>query len=162
MAAPANSAAGEAAEQGERLEVRQAAQRGGAEPGPGPAGRGGDVGPEVEPRGAEHPRVVGGRLALEPRPRRVGAGPRVELRPRRVAQEVRHHAEHGRQLRPRQLRRRVPGGGLRSGGLELEQEQDGQGEREGERGSHRYMRWCVLACYSGWGIARGRAVFVFR
>jgi hypothetical protein len=34
----------ETAEDGERPEVRQAAQRGRVEPGPGPAGRGGDVG----------------------------------------------------------------------------------------------------------------------
>jgi hypothetical protein len=39
-----NSAGGtEAAEDGERPEVRQAVQRGGVKPGPGPIGRGGDV-----------------------------------------------------------------------------------------------------------------------
>jgi hypothetical protein len=48
-----NSVGGaEAAEDGERLEVRQAAQRGGVEPSPGPTGRGGDVGAQVEAGGA--------------------------------------------------------------------------------------------------------------
>jgi hypothetical protein len=104
-----NSAGG--TEDGERLEVRQATQQGRVEPGPGPAGRGGDVGAQVEAGGAEHARVVGRELALQSRPRRVGVGPRVELRPHRVAEEVRHHPEDGRQLRPRQLRRRrVPSG----------------------------------------------------
>jgi hypothetical protein len=44
--------------------VWQAAQRGGVEPSPGPAGRGGDVGAQVEAGGAEHARVVGRELAL--------------------------------------------------------------------------------------------------
>jgi hypothetical protein len=99
----------EADEDGEHPEVRQAAQRGGVEPGPGPAGRGGDVGGQVEAGGVEHACVVGRELALQARQRRVGVGSRVELRPRRVAEEVRHQPEDGRQLRPRQLwRRRVP------------------------------------------------------
>jgi hypothetical protein len=97
-----NSAGGaEAAEDGERPEVRQATQRGGVEPGPGPAGRGGDVGAQVEAGGAENTCFVGRELALQARPRRVGVGPRVELRPRRVTEEVRHHLKDGRQLRPR-------------------------------------------------------------
>jgi hypothetical protein len=69
--------------------VRRAAQRGGLEPGPGRAGRGCDVGAQVEAGGAEHARVVGRELARQARPRRVGAGPWVELRPRRVAEKVR-------------------------------------------------------------------------
>jgi hypothetical protein len=36
--------------------VQQTAQRGGVEPGPGPARRGGDVGAQVEAGGAEHAR----------------------------------------------------------------------------------------------------------
>jgi hypothetical protein len=104
-------AAPKTAEDGERPEVWQAPQRGGVEPNPGPAGRGGDVGAQVEAGGAEHARVVGRELALQARPWRVSAGPRVELRPRRVAEEVCHHPEDGRQLRPCQLqRRRVPSG----------------------------------------------------
>jgi hypothetical protein len=94
-------AAPKTAEDGERPEVRQTPR----------AGRGGDVGAEVEAGGAEHARVVGHELALQARPWRVGVGPRVELRPRRVAEEVRHHPKDGRQLCPRQLwRRRVPSG----------------------------------------------------
>ncbi|ONM60106.1 hypothetical protein ZEAMMB73_Zm00001d022319 [Zea mays] len=106
-----NVGGAEATEDGERPEVRQAAQRGGVEPGPGPTGRGGDVGAQVEADGAENVRFVGRELALQAWPQRVGVGSRVELRPRRVAEEVRHHSEDGRQLHPRQLRRRrVPSG----------------------------------------------------
>jgi hypothetical protein len=91
------------AEQGERLEVWQAAQGIGAEEDAGPTGRGDDIGPEVEPRGTEAVCVVKGNLALEPR--HVGAGTRVELRPRRVTDKPRHHLEDASQLRPLQLRR---------------------------------------------------------
>jgi hypothetical protein len=99
----------EAIEDGER--PASSLQRGGVEPDPGPAARGGEVGAQVEAGGAEHARVVGCKLALQAWPRRVGVGPRVELRPRRVAEEVSHHPKDGRQLRPRQLRRwRVPSG----------------------------------------------------
>jgi hypothetical protein len=61
------------AEDGEHPEVWQAPQRGGVEPNPGPAGRGGDVGAQVEAGGAEHACVVGRELALQARPWRVGA-----------------------------------------------------------------------------------------
>ncbi|XP_023157899.1 uncharacterized protein [Zea mays] len=57
-------------------------------------------------RVARSTRVVGRELALQAQPWCVSAGPRVELQPHRVAEEVRHHPEDGRQLRPRQLRRR--------------------------------------------------------
>jgi hypothetical protein len=96
----------EAAEDGER--PAPGLQRGGVEPSPGPAVPGGNVGAQVEAGGAEHARE----LALQAQPRRVSVGPwGGGLWPCRVAEEVFHHPEDGRQLRPRQLRRqRVPSG----------------------------------------------------
>lgn len=73
-------------------------EHGRGEPGAGPARRGGDVGAEVEPGGAQVAGVVGGELALESRPWRVRAGTPVELRPRRVAEEVSHHPTDGSQF----------------------------------------------------------------
>jgi hypothetical protein len=99
----------EAVEDGERS--APGLQRGGVEPGPGPAAWGGNVEAEVEAGGAEQARVVGRELALQARPRRVGVGSRVELLPHQVAEEVRHHLEDDLQLCPQQLQhRRVPSG----------------------------------------------------